>query len=119
MEPGISKQISSEGCSAFRVNERLNQPPVKFIEIEIYVRRNNKLQSQFRGRQEPSINCYSSVDAKQSKLFFFYMYACPEEGIGSSGNGVTDGCEMCCECWESSLDLLEKQPVLLTAGPFL
>lgn len=56
MEPGISKQISSEGCSAFRVNERLIQPPMKFIEIEIYVRRNNdKLQSQFREETNPPL----------------------------------------------------------------
>lgn len=116
MEPGISKQISSEGCSAFRVNERLTQSPMKFIEIEIYVRRNNdKLQS-----QKPSINYYNSVDAKQLNFFFFFfnMYGCPEEGkgIGSPGSGVTDGCEVPCE---SSLDLLEKQPVLLTAESFL
>lgn len=46
------------------------------------------------------------------------MYGCPEEGkgIGSPGSGVTDGCEVPCE---SSLDLLEKQPVLLTAESFL
>lgn len=62
------------------------------------------------GRQKPSINYYNSVDAKQLKLFFFLnMYGCPEEGIGSPGSGVTDGCELRCGCWESSLDLLEKQ----------
>lgn len=43
VEPGISKQVSCEGSSPFRGNERLTQPP---SEIEIYVRRNNgKLQS--------------------------------------------------------------------------
>lgn len=37
------------------------------------------------------------------------MCGCPEEGIGSPGSGVTDGCELRCGCWESNLDLLEKQ----------
>lgn len=42
---------------------------MKFIEIEIYVRRNNdKLQS-----QKPSINYYNSVDAKQLNFFFFFL----------------------------------------------
>ena len=37
-----------------------------------------------------------------------------EKGFGSSGTGVTDGCESPCGSWESNLDPLEEQLVLLT-----
>jgi hypothetical protein len=43
----------------------------------------------------------------------------PEEGIRSLGTGVTDGCELSCEFWESNLGPLEEQPVLLTLEPSL
>lgn len=33
--------------------------------------------------------------------------------------GVTDSCELPCECWELNLDPLEEQPVLLTTKPSL
>ena len=39
----------------------------------------------------------------------------PEEGIGSPGAGVTNGCEPPCGCWESNLGPPGEQPVLLTA----
>lgn len=65
-------------------------------------------------------------------IIFFVMYGflhpcmpvclahvwCPrwlEEGVGSSGPGVTDSCEPPSGCWESNLGPLAKQPVLLTA----
>ena len=35
------------------------------------------------------------------------------------GTGVTDSCEMPCGCWELNLSLLEEQPMLLIAEPFL
>ena len=37
----------------------------------------------------------------------------PEEGVGSPGTGITDGCEPPCGCWESNPGPLEEQPVLL------
>lgn len=38
----------------------------------------------------------------------------PEEGVGSSGTGVTDGCvEPKCVCWNSNANPLEEQPVFL------
>ena len=43
----------------------------------------------------------------------------PEEGIGSSENGVTDSCELPCGCWESNPGPLEEQPVLFTVEPSL
>ena len=35
------------------------------------------------------------------------------------GNGLTDGCELPCGCWELNPGPLEDQPVLLTAEPSL
>ena len=49
-----------------------------------------------------------------------HMHAAPmeaEEGVGSPGTGVTDGYEPPYGCWELNQDLLEEQPVLLTAEP--
>lgn len=43
----------------------------------------------------------------------------PEEGVGSPGTGVTDGCQLPCGFWESNPDPQKEQPVLLTAGPSL
>jgi hypothetical protein len=37
---------------------------------------------------------------------------CPE-------NGLTNGCDVLCGCWESNPSPLKKQPVLLTAEPSL
>ena len=34
----------------------------------------------------------------------------PEDGIGSLGTEVTDGCELPCGFWESNLGPLEGQP---------
>ena len=67
-----------------------------------------------------------------SSLFcvpLFCLYMCvftvlgdcwgPEEGIRSPGTGVTNNCKLLYSCWESNLDPLEEQPVLLTTGlPF-
>jgi hypothetical protein len=39
-----------------------------------------------------------------------------EEGVGITGNGVTD-CELLCVCQELNLGPLKEQPVLLTAVP--
>jgi hypothetical protein len=41
------------------------------------------------------------------------------EGIGVSKTVVTDSCELPCRCWESNLDPLEEQTVLLAAEPSL
>jgi hypothetical protein len=52
----------------------------------------------------------------------YYVYLCSqktEEGTGSPGTGVADGCELPCGCWESNLSPLEEQAVLLTAEPCL
>lgn len=38
----------------------------------------------------------------------------PEEGIGSPGAGVTEGCELPCRYGELNLDPMEEQPVLFT-----
>ena len=35
-------------------------------------------------------------------------------GVRSSGTGVTDSCELSCECWELNPGPPEEQPVLLT-----
>lgn len=40
---------------------------------------------------------------------------CPEESVGPSETGVTDGYETPCECWELNLGPLEKQSVLSSA----
>jgi hypothetical protein len=56
-------------------------------------------------------------------VWVFCMHAClyhmrawcwqrPQEGVGSSGTEVTDGCESPCGCWELNPGPLEKQPVL-------
>ena len=37
-----------------------------------------------------------------------------EKGVGSSGTGVTDGCEPPCKCWELNLGPLQEQQVFLT-----
>jgi hypothetical protein len=42
-----------------------------------------------------------------------------EEGGGSPGTRVTDGCELPREYWESNLCSLKEQPMLLTVGPSL
>lgn len=39
----------------------------------------------------------------------------PEEGVRSSGPGVTEGCEQACVCWELNPGPLQGQPVLLRA----
>lgn len=38
----------------------------------------------------------------------------PYEHIGSCGVGLTEGCELSCECWDSHLGPLKEQAVLLT-----
>ena len=43
----------------------------------------------------------------------------PEEGTGSSGAGVTNGCELPCGCRELNPGPLEEQQVLLTDEPSL
>jgi hypothetical protein len=53
-------------------------------------------------------------------MFVYWLYVqCPwkpEEGITSSGTGVTDGCEMLCGYWEPNLGLLGNR-VPLTPEP--
>jgi hypothetical protein len=47
----------------------------------------------------------------------YHMRAVPLEArecVGSSGTGITDGCELPCGSWELNPGPLEKQPVLLT-----
>jgi hypothetical protein len=39
-------------------------------------------------------------------VFCLYIRLC--EGIGASGTGVTDSCELPCRCWELALDPLEE-----------
>lgn len=39
-----------------------------------------------------------------------------EEGIGSPGTRVKDGCEQSCDYWELYPGPLEETPVLLTSG---
>jgi hypothetical protein len=36
----------------------------------------------------------------------------PEESLGASRTGVTDGCKPPCGCWESNLSSLEERPGL-------
>lgn len=58
-----------------------------------------------------------------TRMSVHHVSACipqrPQEGIGSPGTGITEGCKMPCGCSESNLGLLEKQPVFLTAWPSL
>ena len=64
-------------------------------------------------------------------FILFYMYGCfacmyvctvwvqrSEEEVGSSGTGVTDGCELPCGCWEPNSGPLEEQAVPLSAEAF-
>lgn len=39
-----------------------------------------------------------------------------EEGSGSPGTRIKDGCEQSCDCWELNAGPLEENPVLLTSG---
>jgi hypothetical protein len=56
---------------------------------------------------------------------FACMYVCKHveshviqgKGIGSSGTGVTDGCEPPCGSWELNLGALEERHVLLSTEP--
>ena len=48
-----------------------------------------------------------------------WLHICPCEGVGSTGTGVTDSCELLCGCWELNPAPLKEQPVLLTAEPSL
>ena len=43
----------------------------------------------------------------------------PEEGIRSSGMGVTDNCELPCGCWESNPGSMGDLPGLLTVEIYL
>jgi E3 ubiquitin-protein ligase NEDD4 len=40
-----------------------------------------------------------------------------EEGIGSPGIGVIDGCKPPCSCWELNLGPMKEQTVFLTPAP--
>ena len=46
-------------------------------------------------------------------MYVYHMYAwCqwrPEEGIGSPGTGVLDGCEALYECWDPNPGPLKEQ----------
>lgn len=42
-----------------------------------------------------------------------------EEGIGSSGTKVADGCERLCGCWEPKPNPLSQLQVHLTSEPVL
>ena len=47
---------------------------------------------------------------------------CPrwaEEGVGSPGTGVIDGCKPSCGCWDSNTGALQEQQVLLTKEWYL
>lgn len=50
---------------------------------------------------------------------FAWFLRRPEEGIGSPETQVREGCQLPCEGWESTLGLLEAQPVLLSTQPSL
>ena len=39
----------------------------------------------------------------------------PEKGNRFPGTGVTDSCEIPCDCWKQNSCPLQKQPVLLSA----
>ena len=41
----------------------------------------------------------------------------PEEGAGTPGTGVMDGCKLPHGCWESDPGLLDHLPVHFTAEP--
>lgn len=41
----------------------------------------------------------------------------PKDGIRYPGTGVTDSCELPCQCWELNLSLLSEQSVLSTLEP--
>jgi hypothetical protein len=55
----------------------------------------------------------------------YVLYVCalrprrPEEGVGSSGTGITEACELPCKSWESKPGPPEEEPVLLAHEPFL
>lgn len=42
-----------------------------------------------------------------------------KEGVRSPVTGITDGCELPCECWEQNLDPPQEHPMLLTPQPSL
>ena len=42
-----------------------------------------------------------------------------EEGDGSPGTGVTNGCERPGRCWEANMGSAQEQQVLLTAESFV
>lgn len=56
-------------------------------------------------------------------FIYVHIYLCAlcpwrtEEGTRSPGNGVKQGCEQPCGCWESNLYHPEEQPALLVTEP--
>lgn len=45
------------------------------------------------------------------------IYLC--KGVGYSGTGIIDSCELSCGCWELIPGPLQEQPVFLIVEPFL
>ena len=58
---------------------------------------------------------FSFIFVLQSLVLCLHVCLC--EGVGYSGAGVTDRCELPCGCWELNPGLLEEQSVLLTTEP--
>lgn len=52
-------------------------------------------------------------------LLLVFLVPVDVRGIGASGTGVTDDCELPCGFWELNLGYLGEQLMLLTPGPFL
>jgi hypothetical protein len=59
------------------------------------------------------------LSACVSVYHVFIVLVETRRGIASPGTGVTDSCELPCECWELNLGPLEEQAVLLTIEPSL
>lgn len=57
------------------------------------------------------------------RMYVHHMYVrnpwISKEGIRYDGTGVAESCELLCGFWESNLDLLEAQLVILTTEPSL
>ena len=84
-------------------------------------------QALLRSRQSFFQLSYPGLDPGTLKLHFvlFYVYGCSpahismypwrlEEGIGSSGTGVTGDCKPPCWCWGLNSGLLQEQQVFWT-----
>ena len=68
-------------------------------------------------KSNPSPNAFIFICISCAMVFCLHGYLC--EGVGDSGAGVTESCELLRGCWELTSGPLEDWPVLLATEPSL